>query len=109
MSRLAFVRPVLLASAIVAGAPPLQAQSAATGDVLFLVRGADTISVERVHRTRERLEGEMLIKSAGARITFTVDVDAQGRATRLTNAFRMGDRRREVGAGPDSQCTLHAG
>lgn len=89
MSRLALVVPVLLASAIVAGALPLQAQSAATGDVLFLVKGADTISVERVHRTRERLEGEMLIKSAGARITFTVDVDAQGRATRLTNAFRM--------------------
>ena len=80
-------RPLLYATAVVAIALPLQAQSA--GDVLVLVHGNDTISVERVHRTRERLEGEMLLKAAGARITFSVDVDAQGRATALNNAFRM--------------------
>ncbi len=60
-----------------------------TGDLLALLNGNDTISVERFTRTRERLDVEMLIKAAGARFSFTVLLGPDGGATRLENAYRQ--------------------
>ncbi len=80
---------VLAATSLVAVASHgAQAQGAPRGDLLLLLSGNDTISVERLVRTRTRLDTELLIKPASARFTLRVDVDAQGRATSLTNDVR---------------------
>lgn len=80
---------VLVATSLMAVAPHrAPAQGAPRGDLLLLLSGNDTISVERLVRTRTRLDTELLIKPASARFTLRVDVDAQGRATSLTNDVR---------------------
>lgn len=71
------------------GAARAGAQGAAKGEALLLIRGTDTIAVERLQRTRERLESEMLIKGANMRVHIRVDTDASGGATHLSNAARM--------------------
>ncbi|HEX4931784.1 MAG TPA: alpha/beta fold hydrolase, partial [Gemmatimonadaceae bacterium] len=78
-----------LALAAATNVTRVTAQAPAQGDVLLLLRGNDTISIERVQRTRERLESELLLKGANARIRTRVDLDAEGRATRLSNEARM--------------------
>lgn len=65
------------------------AQGAERRDLLILVAGNDTISVERFTRTAARLEAEMLIRPASARFTYSVDVGADGAAVHLQNAFRQ--------------------
>lgn len=70
------------------GTAPGTAQGAARGDLLILISGDDTVAVERVRRVGNRLDGELLIKAANARFTYSVEVDAEGGATRLYNAYR---------------------
>ncbi|MEO6445601.1 MAG: alpha/beta fold hydrolase [Gemmatimonadaceae bacterium] len=77
----ALVAPVLALQSLPAQAP--------ARDLLVLLRGTDTIAVERFVRTASRLDGEMLLKAANARFTFSVDVAADGGAVRLENAFRQ--------------------
>lgn len=69
-------------------ARPAQAQGTGQGDLLVLISGTDTISMERVRRVAGRLDGELLLKMANARFTYSVEVNADGGATRLTNAYR---------------------
>ena len=81
--------PFLAALLLVALAPrPTHAQGAPGSDLLVLLAGNDTIAIERFTRSRAGLDVELLIKPASARITLRVDVDAQGRATRLLNDYR---------------------
>lgn len=77
---------VALASAI-----PLcaEAQGAGRRDLLILLAGNDTVSVERFSRTASRLEGEIVVRPANARFTLGVDVAADGAALRLQNAYRQ--------------------
>lgn len=93
----------LVATSLVAVASRgAQAQGAPRRDLLLLLSGNDTISVERLVRTRTRLDTELLIKPASARFTLRVDVDAQGRATSLTNDVRTAT------ADPSSAPAQHA-
>jgi len=84
------VRTTLLAAAVAmsSAARPAHAQGTGPGDLLILISGDDTVAVERVHRVAGRLDGELLIKAANARFTYSVEVDAEGGATRLYNAYR---------------------
>ena len=69
-------------------APKARAQGTATGDLLILTSGTDTIAVERVRRGPRRLDGDLLLKGANARFTYSIELDEQGGASRLRNAFR---------------------
>ncbi|MCC6931065.1 MAG: alpha/beta fold hydrolase [Gemmatimonadaceae bacterium] len=80
---------VALAAVASPGVSRAGAQAPARGEALLLIRGSDTISVERLRRTRERLESELLLKGANMRIHIRVDTDAEGRATHLSNAARL--------------------
>ncbi len=82
----ALLLAVMLATLALAG--PAQAQATGQGDLLILISGDDTVAVERIRRVAGRLDGELLIKAANARFTYSVEVDAEGGATRLTNAYR---------------------
>ena len=69
-------------------APKARAQGTATGDLLILTSGTDTIALERVRRGPLRLDGDLLLKGANARFTYSIELDEQGGASRLRNAFR---------------------
>ena len=69
-------------------APQARAQGTATGDLLILTSGTDTIALERVRRGPRRLDGDLLLKGANARFTYSIELDEQGGASRLRNAFR---------------------
>lgn len=89
MHRVAGLAALVATAALPFTARTLQAQGAPRGDLLLLLSATDTIAVERLVRTRSRLDAELLIKPANARMTLRVDVDAEGRATSLTNDVRM--------------------
>jgi dienelactone hydrolase len=78
---------VLLAA--VATPLPAQPAPAAARDLLLLLSGNDTISVERFVHSPTRLESELLIRSAGARFNFSVQLAPDGGATLLENAYRQ--------------------
>ena len=55
--------------------------------VLLLASG-DTIAVERITRTADRLAGELLMPSAGVRFSYTATLAPDATVTRLENALR---------------------
>ncbi len=66
------------------------AQPVAAQDAMFILRsGSDTVSLEKFSRSPGKLSSEVLIKSAGARITFAVDVAPDGSVPSLTTSFWM--------------------
>lgn len=83
---------ILVAFASVA-TPSIHAQES-EAFVLLLASG-DTISVERFTRTGARLDGELLMTSAGARFTYTATLAPDATVPRLENALRpaAADRR----------------
>lgn len=66
-----------------------EAQGAERRDLLILLAGNDTVSVERFSRTASRLDVELVVRPANARFTLGVDVAADGAAARLQNAYRQ--------------------
>lgn len=70
-------------------ATPLAAQVRPQG--AFIVRlGADTIAVERYTRTANRVEGDIVNRSPGVRVThYVVDLDASGRPTKVDYFSRL--------------------
>lgn len=66
-----------------------EAQGAERRDLLILLAGNDTVSVERFSRTASRLDVELVVRPANARFTLGVDVAADGAAMRLQNAYRQ--------------------
>lgn len=88
MSRRIRWRNALLVSVMLAPAPGLvQAQQPSPAFVLLQGTG-DTLAVERFTRSAERLEAEMLVRAAGARISFTAMLGAGAAVSRLEQAFR---------------------
>jgi dienelactone hydrolase len=64
------------------GGLPAQAQ-----DMFVLLRGADTIAVERVARSPSRLDGEVLSRPLGLRFSYALTL-ADGSALKFENEFR---------------------
>lgn len=71
---------------------PLGAQSARADTTGFVVvRGADTLAVERIVRTPDRVAGELAVRAAGLRQTFDLALRADGTVARLTSeVHRLG-------------------
>lgn len=64
-------------------ATPVAAQ-----EMFVLLRGEDTIAVERVARTPSRLDGETLSRVLGIRFTWALTL-SEGQAVKLENEFRQ--------------------
>lgn len=62
-------RLLALCTLVVAGAPPLLAQSS-TSATYYMILGNDTIGVERVTRTPQQLDGDFLDKARGLRVRY---------------------------------------
>ncbi|HKP28273.1 MAG TPA: alpha/beta fold hydrolase [Gemmatimonadales bacterium] len=81
--------PAIVASLLVL-ASELSAQQPAD-DMLVIMTGSDTIAVERVRRTPNRLDGELLLKQQKVRISYAAKLVGVGRVISLDNEFRRGD------------------
>lgn len=86
--------PALLAGLMASVAPVAGAQ-----DMLVLLRGEDTIAVERIARSATRLDGEVLSRVLGVRFTWALTL-SDGHAVKLENEFR---RPSDDPAGPPVQ------
>ena len=63
------------------------AQSAPSVYVLHMLEGQDTVSTERVTRTGDRLDVDMLVQQQGVRFVFTVELIGDAGVRRVTNRF----------------------
>ncbi|MBL8986150.1 MAG: alpha/beta fold hydrolase [Gemmatimonadetes bacterium] len=68
----------------------LAAQPVAAQEAMFVLRsGSDTVSLEKFTRSPGKLTSEVLLKGAGARVTFAADISADGTVPQLTTSFWM--------------------
>lgn len=82
---------LILAGVLLATGAPRAAgaqSAAAAGDLIYLLVGRDTFSVERLTRRGATLESELLMQQAGARLQLTVDLAPSAGATRFRMEFR---------------------
>jgi len=77
-------RVLILAALLLAAAPALSGQQAAT---LSLVVGTDTIARERFTRTATRLEGDLVSAPLSTRFRYAIEFGPDGTTRRMSNAF----------------------
>ena len=66
---------------------PAACQLSEQSYTLYMTFGGDTVAVEQVVRTSDRVDVDMLNVEQGARHRFTVDLDADAGVRRLTDRF----------------------
>ncbi len=76
---------------------PVAAAGAQSSAAFLLVRGSDTISVERFSRAHDRVESELLFSAAGSRTNFTLSLRPDATVAELKSDFR------QAGAARDSR------
>lgn len=78
----------LLALPLVATLAPLTLRAQTSSYTLVLRTGTDTFSIERVTRAAGRLDGDLLVRAGGVRLTYRAELAPDGRVTHLMLAQR---------------------
>jgi hypothetical protein len=84
--RLLAVRPIAIRLAIATLTPcAVAAQSAPKAYSFYTISGQDTLAVEQVVRTGERVDVDMLVRQQGVRSVFTLELGPNATVRRVTN------------------------
>ncbi len=81
------MKPAVLAATTVLVAGGLAAQPAPQAYTLTMTSGGDTLAIEQVVRTSDRLSVDMLVREQGVRFHFDVDLTPDAVAKSITNRF----------------------
>lgn len=97
-----FPAVLLAVGAYAAGVRTAQAQEATA---FLLLRGADTIAVERFTRSADRVDSELLFTAMGMRTTFSFFPRPDATVERLESAYRQAGARRD--SPPAQSAVIH--